>query len=189
MKSVSKIVPFLAILVLIIVFSSLNRVPNYDKVKISAHSIRSIQPGDSLEKVLLTLGNPKEYYVETFTSHKIGCKNPKGNIGGKFKNLSDLIRKISSQFNDTISCCSPEDKPHLSISLTYTEPKYFLSHPMLWVYLDKNRRVYRVYAKDYTFFDDICIYNSSCQLNDSTYESIYHQKEHHEVKEIFEEVF
>jgi len=189
MKSTSKINVFLTILSILIFLTLIVRVPNYSKEKISAHTIRSIQPGDSLEKVLLTLGNPKEYHVETFTSHKIGCKNPKGHIGGKFKSLSDLVQKISTQFNDTISCCSPDDKPHFSITLTYTEPKYFLSHPMLWVHLDKNRRVNSVYVKDYTFFDDFCIYNSSCQQNDSTYEFIYHQKEHYEIEEIFEEVF
>jgi hypothetical protein len=189
MKSTSKITAFLTILAILVFLTLIVRILNYPKEKISANSIRSIQLGDSLEMVLLTLGSPKEYYVETFTSHKIGCKNPKGNISGKFKNISDLMRKISSQFNDTISCCSPDDKPHFSVTLTYTEPKYFLSHPMLWVHLDKNRRVYGVYAKDYTLFDDICIYNSSCLIADSTFESIYHQQEHHEIKEIFEEIF
>lgn len=189
MKSTSKITAFLTILSILIFLTLIVRIPNYNKEKISAHSIRSIQPGDSLEKVFLTLGNPKEYFLETFTSHKIGCKNPKGSIGRKFKSLSDLVQKISTQFNDTISSCSPDDKPHFNITLTYTEPKFFLRYPMLWIHFDKNYRVYGVYAKDYTLFDDICIYYSSCQLNDSTYESIYHQKEHYEIEEIFEEVF
>lgn len=189
MKSGLKIAIFFCSIVGIIFLINQIRISNYNKEKINVSSIRSIQPGDSLEKVVLMLGNPKEYSIETFVSHRIGCDNPKGSIEGKFKNLSKLQEAITTQFKDTISCCSPENRPHFNITITYTEPNYFFGYPMLWVHLDRNRRVYGVYIKDYSLLDDICIYSSSCNMNDSTFESIYNQQEHYENKEIFEEIF
>jgi hypothetical protein len=134
--------------------------------------------GMTLEQVISILGKPRE--IENFDGqHNFNCKNPNF-LQMRVKNNTDIIYLVDRFFNDT-SCCDAykEDKQRLgkNVTLTYTQVPYllkslFIPYPMLWVHLDSNYCVQSVYAKQYDFINDICIYSLSWQMDTTSWEYI-----------------
>jgi len=162
---------------------------------ITGDKIKEIEMGMPLEQIIFILGKPFE--IENFDGqHDFSCKNPKF-LEMKVNKNTDIIYTVDCFFNET-SCCEAykEDKQIWGkrVTLTYTKRPCFLkslftSYPMLWVHLDSNYCVQNVYAKQYDFMDDICIYSLSWKTDTTTFEEIPGEIDFFINEELFDKCF
>jgi hypothetical protein len=163
---------------------------------ITETEIKKIEMGMTIEEVISILGKPFE--IENLDgAHDLSCKNPKF-LEMKINKNTDIVQVVDSFFDDTNYCCDAYKKsiPRWGkrITLIYTKRPCFLislftSYPTLWVHLDSNYCVHNVYAKQYEFMDDICIYSLSWKMDTTTFEEIQGEIDLYINDELFNKCF
>lgn len=140
---------------------------------VDGNKIKQVKPGMTLDDVISLLGRP--YKIDASKGiHNIDCKNPRSRLEIDVNSSSDIKSIIDKFYYDTNYCCeaNEEDMRSKHITLTYTRPVTFCkNYPMLWVHLDKDFKVYNVYAKCYDGIlglDDPGIYSISWAIDTAT---------------------